>query len=124
MDLAITQVEVAVLQTHLLTRQGRSVDLKGKSELTRTEYLDLCRLDLDLARSELCVVGILVALHYLALNEDDGLFRNAREHCIVGKDDLGDTVVVAQVNEEHAAVVADRFDPTRERYRLTDVRYG
>ena len=62
MDGGVTQVEVTVLKAHLLARVGRSGDLKGETELARTEDLKAVCLDLNKTRCDLGVDGVLIAL--------------------------------------------------------------
>ena len=124
MDLLVAQVKVAVLQAHLLTGEGGGVDLKGQTELAGTKHLDGCGTYLDQAGGDLGVDGVLVTLCDFTLDLHHGFLGDAGKQLVVGKYDLCDTVVVAQVYKQHAAVVADGIHPTGQRDLAADIFNG
>src|SRR6185295_12525369 len=84
--------------------------------------------DLDLARGNLLVDGVAVALADLPLHGDDGLAAQLRRLVVhfldpVGaEEDLRLAVAVAQVDEDQLAEVAPHVDPAVQDHGLADVR--
>ena len=73
---------------------------------------------LKLARGDLRVDGLGVALDDLTRYRNNTFLVQAGKHLLVVDDRLGDAVLVAQVDERHAAVVTDGIHPPRKRDRL------
>ncbi len=91
----------------------------------RTEYLDLVDIDFDLAGRQVGVEGALGPPPHLAIDSHHP-FRAQRlgklERRTVGVGyNLRDAVVVTQIDEQDAAVVADAVAPAREAHRFTDI---
>jgi hypothetical protein len=115
------QIEVAVLQPSLFT--GCLVELERK-RCALPQYRQPRRVDLDGPGGNL---RVLVAL---GSDLDDALDRDAElgaqpvsgfEYSAVAEHHLRHPGRVAQVNEDHAAVVAATRDPAGQRHLLTGV---
>ena len=82
------------------------------------EHLDRGRIDLDLARRQLRVHEARVAQLHPAVDADHRLgpqpFQRREGGRVAVGDHLGDAVVVAQVDEQDAAVIADAMHPARQ----------
>ena len=113
------QVEVAVLEAQVLAADVRAVAREVDRGLVRGALDDeLVRDELDLACVDVGVDLALAARDDLAGHRDDALEPEVRrlleERAARVDDDLGAAVVVAQVEEEDAAVVALVEDPAGE----------
>ena len=120
-QLLAAQVEEAVFEPRVLgiwlVAEHRHRQVAG-----RAENLDLAHIDFDEAGRHVRVLGAGRALAHLAVDPDDefraqllGLPEGRRiriDHA------LGDAVMVAQVDEQHAAVVADAMAPAGQPDRL------
>ena len=89
------------------------------------EHLDFVDIDLDLPGGQLRVFSAHRTLAHLAVDTHDP-FRAQRlgqlERLAVRVgNDLGQAVVVAQVNKKNTAVVADAVTPAREPHDLPDI---
>ena len=124
MQLLATQIEEAVLQADVLgiflVAEHRQRQIAG-----RTQHLDLADVNFDLAGRQIVIVGALGAATGLAVHphhEFRAQLFGLRERRRVRIDHaLGQAVMVAQVDEQHAAMVANAMDPAREANRLADV---
>ena len=123
-QLLAAQIEEAVFQPDvlgiLLLAEHRQRQLGGGAQ-----HLDVGDVKLDLAGRQLGIVGALGAAADLALHAHDP-FRaqllGEAERLGIGIDDaLGDAVMVAQVDEQHATMVADAMAPAGQPDRLSDV---
>ena len=108
------QVEEAILQARLFG----IVDVAEHRQRQfgrRTEHLDVADIDLDLAGRHVGVFGAGRALAHVAVDLDDPFgpqLLGGREGRGIGIDHaLRDPVMVAQVDEEDAAMVADAVAP-------------
>ena len=115
------QVEEAVLEPGVLgvrqVAEDRQRQLAG-----RPEHFDVAHVNLDQAGRHVGIFGALGALADLAVDPHDvfgaqlfGLLEGGRiriDHA------LGDAVMVAKIDEQHAAVVADAMAPARQADRL------
>ncbi len=110
------QIEEAILQAEIFRVVGFAEDGDGQF-LGFGEDFDLGGIDFDRAGCELGVGRAVGALAHLAIDADDPLgaqfFGHLEGRAVGIGDDLGQAVMVAQVDEEHAAVVADAVDPAR-----------
>ena len=118
------EIEKAVLQAQIFRVVGLA-EHRDRQLLCRGEHLDLGREQLDLAGRELGVDGALGALAHAAVDAHhplgaQGLGDLERGAVGIGHD-LGDPVVVAQVDEQEPAVVAHAVHPAREARGLADV---
>ena len=117
-QLFAAEVEEAVLEAHLLALLGLVVRDVERRDAGGALHHELVRLDLDLAGGQVGVDGLGVAQLDLARHGDDAfevrLLHEAEEAAARVHDDLGDAVVVAQVHEEDAAVVAQAEHPAGE----------
>ncbi|KFI94898.1 aspartyl-tRNA synthase [Bifidobacterium stellenboschense] len=125
-----TQVEVTVLETHVLAGQlvlGLVLERGGHLERQGVglgEHLDGLGDDLDLAGGEMFVLVALRAQADLADDLDDEFAAQRAGHVLVVDDDLHEAGGVAQIDEGDAAVVAATVDPTGESDLLTDQGLG
>ncbi len=126
MQVLAPQVEEAVLEPDLfgifLVAEHRHRQFAGRSQ-----HLDLADIDLDRAGRQVRVVGALWALTHLAVDPHHP-FRAQRLRQLEGRrirvgHHLGDAVVVAQVDEQQAAVVADAMTPAGEPDLLANVGF-
>ena len=125
-----TQVEVTVLQTHVLARQlVLGLVLKSGGDLERQsiglgQHFDAFGHDFDLAGGQMLVLVAVRTQTNLAddLYHEFGAQRTG--HLLVIDDDLHQTGVVTKIDEGHATVVAATIDPTGERHLLTDELFG
>ncbi len=108
------QVEEAVGEAQVLRVVGLAEHRDGQL-LGLRQHLDLGGVDLDLAGRQLGVDGAGGPVADLAVDADHPLradLLGRLEGGAVGVgDDLGQAVVVAQVDEQHAAVVAHAVHP-------------
>ena len=121
MNMAVTKIEVTVLESYVLSGLVRGVDLKGKVLTAGTENLDALCSYLNGTRFDLGVYGVLCSLCYLTDDGNNGLLGDARKHLIVRENYLSYAVVVAKVNEKYASVVSYGIDPAANGYGLTDM---
>ena len=117
-QLFAAEVEEAVLEAHLLALLGLFVRDVERRDAGDALHHELVRLDLDFAGGQVVVDRLGVAELHLARHGDDAfkvrLLDEAEEAAARVHDDLGDAVVVAQVHEEDAAVVAQAEHPAGE----------
>ena len=122
-----TQVEETVLKPYVLRifllAEHRQRQLGGGAQ-----HLDLGNIDLDLPGRQFRIDGAFRAPAHLAVDPHHPLraelFDLLEGRRIRVGDDLGDAVMVAQVDEQHAAMVADAMDPARQAGRLVDVAFA
>ena len=123
-QLFAAQVEEAVLQADIfrvfLVAEHRQRQVAGGAQ-----HLDLADIDLDLAGRQIVIVGTFGAAADLAVHLDHEfraqLFGQRERRRVRIDHALGQAVMVAQVDEQHAAMVANAMDPAREADRLADV---
>ena len=122
-QLLAAQVEEAVFEPRVF-RIGLVAEHRHRQVARRAQNLDLAHIDLDEAGRHVGILGAGRALAHLAVDADDefraqllGLGEGRR----IGIDHaLGDPVMVAQVDEQHAAVVADAVAPAGQTDGLAD----
>ena len=111
------QIEEAVLQPQVF-RVVRLAEHRHGQLLGRRQHLDLGGEKLDLARRQLLVHRAVGARAHLAVDADHPFGAHALRRLEGGAvgigDDLRDAVVIAQVDEQQAAVVAHAMHPARE----------
>ena len=111
------QVEEAVLEADVF-RVVRLAEDRQRQFLRRRQHLNLLGVELDLAGRHVLVDGVVGARLDEAVDADhpfaaDRLGQFEGRAVGIG-DDLGHAVVVAQVDEEDAAMVADTVNPAGE----------
>ena len=125
-QLFAAQVEVAVLEAHVLAFVGLLVRHVEGRHLGGRLHHQFVRLDLDLARRQIGVDGVGRAELHLARHGDHAfevrLLHETEEAAARMDHDLREAVVVAEVHEKDAAVVAETEHPPREADRLARVR--
>ena len=120
------QIDVAILQPDVLARQVLARRLERRSEAP-VEHFQVLGAEFDLARVELGVDGSLGPPGDLAAHQHDVLRpqRFGRLQGLVaafrGENHLGLAVAVAEIDEQHAAMVAVRVDPAAKGHLLPDV---
>ena len=117
-----TQVDVAVLEAHLFTHVFVELERQRLGAVQRHE---LARQQLHLARGEVRVRGACGALAHQSPDLDHELvaqlFGLAELGLVVGiEDHLQQAFAVAQVDEDHATVIAAAVNPSGNRNLLTD----
>ena len=123
-QLLATQVEEAVFEAGILGIFEIAED-RQRQFGRRTEHLDPCREDLDRTGRQIGVLGTGETGLDLAVNAHDPF----RAQCLgIGEGrriridhDLRHAVMVAQIDEEHAAMVADAMAPAGQAHVLADV---
>ena len=121
------QIEEAVFQPDLL-RIFLIAEHRHRQFAGRAEHLDLGNEDLDHAGRQFRVLGSGRALAHLAVDPHHP-FRAQLLGILEGRavgigHDLREAVMVAQVDEQHAAMVADAMAPAREPDGLADVLFA
>ena len=124
MYLGISEVEEAVFQAHVLAGVGGGGDLKRQHVFALAQNGDVLGVNLDHARCDFFVDRFLVALDNLAAERDGALLVDAPEQRVVVYDHLQHTVLVADIEEHNAAVVADILHPTGNAHLLTDIFFS
>ncbi len=118
------EIQEAVGEAQVLGVVGLAEHGDGKL-LGFRQHLDLGGVELDLTRRQLGVGRALGALAHLAVDADDPLGAHGLgglEGGAVGiGHDLRQAVMVAKIDEQHAAVVAHAVDPARKARRLADI---
>ena len=122
--LGITQIEETVSQAGILIGRGRGYDLERQIILALTENCDGLGDDLDHTGGNLLIDGVLITLDDLTGNGHGALTIDVLEHVVIMHNDLGHAVLVTDIEEHNAAVVADILDPTRNAYLLTDMFFS
>ncbi len=120
-QLLAAQIEEAIAQPRLL-RIGKIAEHRQRQLGRRAQHLDLGHIDLDQAGRHVRVLGACGALAHLAVESRDPfgtqllrVFEGRR----VGIDHaLGEAVMVAQIDEQNPAVVANAVAPAGEPYFL------
>ncbi len=119
-----TQVEEAILQADVfrifLIAKHRQRQFGG-----RAQHLDLIGEDFDLAGRQVRILGARGAIAHLAVDLDHPFrtqFLGVLEGRAVGiGHHLGEAIMVAQVDEQHAAMVADAMHPAGDPDRGANV---
>ncbi len=125
MDAVAAQIEEAIFQPQLF-RIFSLAEYRHRQFAGSAQHLDLGREQFDFAGRQILVVGAVGALAQLAVDADHpfGAQRlgNLERGAVGIGHDLRDPVVVAQIDEEQPAVIADAMAPAREPDSLADVR--
>ena len=118
------QIEEAVTQAQVFRVVRLAEDGNGHF-LGLREHLDLCGENFDLTGRQLTVKRTLRALAHFAVDADHpfGAHRlgDLKGGAVGIGDDLGDAVVVAQIDEKQPAMVAHAVHPARQAHVLGDV---
>ena len=118
------QVEKAVLEPDLF-RVFLLAEDRHRKLRRGAEHLDFVDINLDLPGGQLWIFGARRTLAHLAVDAHDPF----RAQCLgqleslavrVGND-LGQPIVVAQVNKKNAAVIADAMTPARKPHDFADI---
>ena len=114
MQLLAPQIEEAVAEPRVLGI-GLVAEHLQRQVAGGAEHLDLADIDLDEAGRHLGVLGARRALPHVPVDPDDE-FRAQRLGFCEGRriridDALGDPVMVAEIDEQKAAVIADAVAP-------------
>ena len=92
------------------------------------QHFDLVNVDFDLAGRQLGVLGAFRAPAHFAVDAHHPFraqrFRNLEGRAVGIGHDLREAVMVAQIDEQHAAVVADAVAPARQPHDLADVIFA
>ena len=125
MQLLAAQIEEAIFEARLL-RIIRLAEHRQRQLFSRAQDFGRRHAHFDLARRKIGVHRFLGAFDDLAIDTHDALGAQAleqRERFRAGvRDQLGNAVIVAQVDEEHAAQIALAMDPAGEAHVLACVR--
>src|SRR5271170_7792590 len=126
LHLGAAEIEITILEANLLG--GRvavgNLERHGSGRAQRLESADNY---LDFAGRKLDVNRAFGAAHHLAFDRDVELRSHVARSLVRGgivlgiEDELYDPVAVAKVDEDDAAVVAPRLDPSPERDLAADV---
>ncbi len=124
MQVLAAQIEEAIFEPDLLgivlLAEHRHGQLGG-----RPQHLDFADIDFDQTGRQLGVLGAGRAHPHLAVDAHHPFgaeFLDVLEgRAVRVGDHLGEAIVVAQIDEQHAAVVADAVAPARKPHFLPDV---
>src|SRR5947209_1948650 len=128
LKLRATQVQIAILQTHIFARQSihRSrLNLKRR-RASIVQDKNLSRSYFYLARSNLRIALPLCAQHDFACDSNHILaahilsLRVSRRRGLFVKDNLRDSIAVAQVNKGQRAEVTPARNPAHQGYSLSN----
>ena len=118
------QIQEAVLQAQIF-RIIRLAENRDGQFLGFREHLDFGRIDLDLAGRQIRVVGTVGPPADVAVDPHDPFGAELLGHLEGGRigigHDLGQAMVVAQVDEQDAAMVADAVHPARKARDTADI---
>ena len=124
MQLLATEVEEAVLEPDVF-RIFLLAEHRQRQLGRRPEHLDLADIDFDHAGRQFRIVGTIGTAADLAVDPHHPfraqLFGVLERRRIRVGHDLGDAVMVAQIDEQHAAMVADTMAPAGKTGGLADV---
>jgi hypothetical protein len=127
-ELGTSEIEEPVLEPQVLARQHVLLVHLERQRIAGGEELELARVHLDLARLELGIHRVGRARHHDASYGDHELVPQARraleQRLAAGlgmEHHLREAVAIAQVGEQHAAVVARAVQPAHERHALLHV---
>ena len=116
MQFLAAEIEEAVLETHVLRFVGLFVRNVDRRHFGCALHDELVRLDLDFAGWQIGIDRVGSAEFHFAGHRDDGLevrlFNQPEETATRVDDHLGETVMVAQIDEEDSAVIAKAEHPT------------
>ena len=126
-QLLAAQIEKAIFEPDLF-RVFLVAEHRHRQVTGRAQDFDLVDINLDLARRQVRVLGAFRPLAQLAVDPDHP-FRPQRLSQLEGRtvgitDHLGQAVMVAQVDEQHAAMVANPVAPARQTDILADVAFA
>ena len=115
MELLAAEVEEAVLEAHVLRLVGLLVRNVEGRHLRGGLHHELVRLDLDLACRKVGINRVRLTELHLARHGDHGLemrlFDEAEEAAARMHDDLRQAIMVAEVDEQDAAMIAQAIHP-------------
>ena len=126
LHLGAAQIEIAILEPNFLGSRLAVGDLK-RHRRRRAQNLERADDYFDFAGRKLGVDGALGAADDFALHGDVELGARLAGSFVRGRivrgiqDQLNDSVAVAQIDEDKAAVIASRLDPSPERDVAADV---
>ena len=111
------QIEEAVFEPDVL-RIFLLAEHRHRQFAGRPQHLDLADIDLDRAGRQIGILGAAGPPAHLAVDAHHP-FRAQRLGDFEGRavgvgDDLGEAVMIAQIDEQHAAMVADAMAPARQ----------
>ena len=112
MHLGITQIQKAVLKSYILTGVLGLGDLKRQRAGTFAQHGHFRHMHFQLAGSDLFIHRLRVTLYDLT------------GHGVVVEHHLGHAVLVAQINKDHTAVIADGIYPPGQRNSLVQLVKG
>ncbi len=114
------QIEVAVAQAQILRGVGLLLHFEGR-RARDVEHAHVVRIHLDLAGGHVAVDHGVGAAHHRAAHREHELGAGGARlaqrllgHLAGMEDDLSQAAVIAQVDEDHAAVIARALHPSHE----------
>ena len=123
-QLLATQVEEAILEPDVF-RIFLLAEHRQRQLGCRPKHLDLADIDLDRAGRQFRIVGAIGTAADLAVDPHHPfraeLFHFLERRRVRVRHALGDAVMVAQIDEQHAAMVADTMAPAGKTGGLADV---
>ena len=122
--LLAAQIEKAVLEPDLF-RIFLLAEDRHRQFRRGAEHLDFVDIDLDLPGRQFGIFSARRTLAHLAVDAHDP-FRAQRlgqleSLAVRVGNDLGQPIMVAQVNKKNAAVIADAMTPARKAYDFADI---
>jgi hypothetical protein len=120
------QIEKAILEADVLGIVWLAED-RQRQFLRRRKHFHVAGEYLDLAGRQIGVDGFRRARLHHAVDADDPLAAHGLGSLEAGRigigDDLGEAVMVAQVDEKQAAMIAHAMDPAGQADILADIRF-
>ena len=124
MHLGISEVEVTVLEPYVLGGVCRSCHLERERVFALAEHLDIVGVDLDQARCDLFIDGVLVTLNDLAAEGNGTLLVDIFEQLVIVDNYLQNSVFITDIEEHNAAVIADVLYPAGYLDLLSDIFFS
>ena len=121
------QVDETILEAGFLGIVLRRID-NQRQVFRAALHADFAREDLDLARRQVCIDRHIGARLDRAVDGDHRFqldpVEDRQRRAVFIRDDLGDAVMIAQIDEQHAAMIALVVHPTRQANGVANIILG
>ncbi len=126
-QLLAAKVEIAIGEPRLF-RVVELAEHRQRQLFGRAQHFELAHKDLDVAGWQVLVDRLVGAQLHFAVDANAPFGAHLLElgegRAVLVGDDLGDAVMVPQIDEEHAPMIADPVRPAGEADCLADIRLG
>ena len=123
LHLAVSQIQVTVFQTNILTDFLGGLNFKGKLMIHLSQGIDYGSLQLNGSGRNLRVVGLLISLFHRSGNGKAHFLGNALQKLRLTDYHLQYAIHITQVNKGHSAMVADVLYPSCHLKGLSDMLF-